>query len=1168
MNKCLAIIFVLTLFILIQPIQAEAKNTKNMNMYQDDQVFVISDKDWRNVLSLVPLTTWTDIDTGEIHKYPTLVYKEQEIGNTVLDLTPVIEAREIDGREGIYRIKENYIFLDFTADSIYHDSGGWVWIEYGSEYWNYVCEENSEYIYLVTGLTGFQPETVHMGETTEYKLTFTSCDGEQHILNEFELYKWPHDGLLLPTGFFPEEVIIPPEGQVELTVKFKFPEIETNFFDSDSLIHFLNQYYDAKRGLKVTYVLETPQDLKDLVYAEFTKRPVHSRIIFEDFDNPMKYFSYWNNIDTIFLVDYDNYEAGLMASVAASYLNAPIFFVNQNNIGVFENIIRNRKVISVDGLDSYSEQAAQFLSSEYYPLTLEQLEIIYVDTTGTDKIIMVNPSDIEDSGIFINLEDLGGLSTGTVSGYTSASLAAPYLAAAKQEVIITVHSNDPEEADAELDSKIDYLGGGDKFKYLTVMASPKYIDNRYYGDYLDRYISDQLNFDMIFYADTKPVSFRTGKFNLMLDLAVGRIYGITSTDVFSYVARDLFTDISQLSKKAIVIHGSDVELGFKGVSKSIEKLLEELGLEVNSAYFDEDETGYPYEDLPSTDELEDISFVSFHDHGWPGGWWGAYDNDQLQNEDVWLKPSFFLSEACSNCKYEESPNFCEQTIRRGALAHIGAIDIAWNDKLSPGFIAAEIYSGSSLGKSSKDHFEKMLHLNNGNPPNNLLFADPTIIFNDGSSFSGIDSLSYSQELVPGTLLKILRVTLHIPDSQFLTTAKYDSGEYLGEYWEQVQYWYSEPVRSFNNEHSLKIYHDNAYSDEERSDFLYNKIRDFFYYKESLLLDNLPGKSIVKPIKMTIITNSDETEYKLEYSPTYSKSCSENKEFIPCEAYLYELTVKEHYNSGSETDPNWIVREITSNERIEFYTDLLNGEKKYLVIYRTPNILFPNPNILFPNPNIDLDDDNFPDYAPPRDVIIEFELNDCGNGDLDPGEECDDGNYETDDGCIKCKYAFCGDGYIWEGHEECDEGVDEENDGCDEFCNLEEILIQAEDYVNLPFIVESDPNALGGEYITTPDNGNEKRCMLWETGNIRYYFNVPVFGTYRISARTFATDTGDDSFCFNTFTLRKQEWMIPHSSEWEWNTIGTYEIIKRKNFFATFWERDDGTKLDAIKITPI
>jgi cysteine-rich repeat protein len=52
---------------------------------------------------------------------------------------------------------------------------------------------------------------------------------------------------------------------------------------------------------------------------------------------------------------------------------------------------------------------------------------------------------------------------------------------------------------------------------------------------------------------------------------------------------------------------------------------------------------------------------------------------------------------------------------------------------------------------------------------------------------------------------------------------------------------------------------------------------------------------------------------------------------------------------------------------------------------------------------------------------------CGNGLLDPGEECDDGNSMTCDGCSNC-HIECGDGFLCPS-EECDDGNAVSCDGC-------------------------------------------------------------------------------------------------------------------------------------------
>jgi cysteine-rich repeat protein len=54
---------------------------------------------------------------------------------------------------------------------------------------------------------------------------------------------------------------------------------------------------------------------------------------------------------------------------------------------------------------------------------------------------------------------------------------------------------------------------------------------------------------------------------------------------------------------------------------------------------------------------------------------------------------------------------------------------------------------------------------------------------------------------------------------------------------------------------------------------------------------------------------------------------------------------------------------------------------------------------------------------------------CGDGVVDVGEECDDGNDVADDGCTSnCTAAFCGDGVVQAG-EACDDGNDASDDAC-------------------------------------------------------------------------------------------------------------------------------------------
>jgi cysteine-rich repeat protein len=59
---------------------------------------------------------------------------------------------------------------------------------------------------------------------------------------------------------------------------------------------------------------------------------------------------------------------------------------------------------------------------------------------------------------------------------------------------------------------------------------------------------------------------------------------------------------------------------------------------------------------------------------------------------------------------------------------------------------------------------------------------------------------------------------------------------------------------------------------------------------------------------------------------------------------------------------------------------------------------------------------------------------CGNGIVEPGEECDDGNTLATDACLPwCVKAKCGDGYIETHAEQCDDGNTNDNDFCTSHC---------------------------------------------------------------------------------------------------------------------------------------
>jgi len=86
---------------------------------------------------------------------------------------------------------------------------------------------------------------------------------------------------------------------------------------------------------------------------------------------------------------------------------------------------------------------------------------------------------------------------------------------------------------------------------------------------------------------------------------------------------------------------------------------------------------------------------------------------------------------------------------------------------------------------------------------------------------------------------------------------------------------------------------------------------------------------------------------------------------------------------------------------------------------------------------------------------------CGDGRVDPGEQCDDGNTNDCDGCSNtCTLVTgCGDGVVC-GSEECDDGNTADCDGCSSMCTIESGLRCGDGIVNDACGEECDPPGPG------------------------------------------------------------------------------------------------------------
>ena len=93
---------------------------------------------------------------------------------------------------------------------------------------------------------------------------------------------------------------------------------------------------------------------------------------------------------------------------------------------------------------------------------------------------------------------------------------------------------------------------------------------------------------------------------------------------------------------------------------------------------------------------------------------------------------------------------------------------------------------------------------------------------------------------------------------------------------------------------------------------------------------------------------------------------------------------------------------------------------------------------------------------------------CGNGEVDPGELCDDGNLTDLDSCTNaCLLAVCGDGFLQPG-EGCDDGNSDDGDACLTSC----VLASCGDGGNLASPGMSDTGDAGAGDAGTEDVGSD------------------------------------------------------------------------------------------------
>jgi len=449
---------------------------------------------------------------------------------------------------------------------------------------------------------------------------------------------------------------------------------EGTAFDADSVIYFMQQYDPSM----VTIIGSLPSEFNSLLT---TAEPLGAGLSGGQIQYVTKsdYDDYWTSYDTVVLVE-DNYELALQASVYASYINAPLVIEGQS--------------FSYSGLDVIlvGTVGCPPGASVCQAFTKQELQEEYLSLTNTDKLMLVNHDDLNIVAIATYFYPEKSSQTVTMT-MTKNSLAAPFLAAAKHELIISTAYTDYEDVDLFKNDSFDTFNL-DNVEYLTIVASPNAIDMQFIvpGSYFpcDVY---ECSVDAWHYAIT-------GDQDNLLDLAVGRIFGVTVSDTSSNIARSLFYEETLVSDDDVLSTSGGTNPTYNSPARtySVGQLLERLGYNTLTNIYDS-----------PAEEMEDRLYIHYIDHGF------VSHMDVLYNDLPYLDNALITGFACLTCNYnyymlgedQKYKLFCPNTLRKGAVGYIGATDVVQYDPTIPGRISetllVEIFGyKSDMGNAFKN----------------------------------------------------------------------------------------------------------------------------------------------------------------------------------------------------------------------------------------------------------------------------------------------------------------------------------------------------------------------------------------------------------------------------------------------------------------------------------
>jgi hypothetical protein len=211
------------------------------------------------------------------------------------------------------------------------------------------------------------------------------------------------------------------------------------------------------------------------------------------------------------------------------------------------------------------------------------------------------------------------------------------------------------------------------------------------------------------------------------DRAVGRIFGVTTSDVSSYIARDLFfDDIKPSNREALLIVREDHQPETRWNETYGPSLYDyavnnywtgNVPTEFDKVHFyaggdtGAEKAPAVNKNIPQIRGLyDDCYLVLYADHGGWSGFDTVITSEELRTNEVTLLPSIVLDIACATCTplwgydpewgpySDKGVTFCMENIRRGAMVYMGAVDLSYWHRMFDNILKGTFVDGKTIGE--------------------------------------------------------------------------------------------------------------------------------------------------------------------------------------------------------------------------------------------------------------------------------------------------------------------------------------------------------------------------------------------------------------------------------------------------------------------------------------